>query len=59
MSHDWPDGEGPSDRAASREHVRMLLDKPEHQAAKGSRRDESTRDDTAIDDPDHQQKNKP
>lgn len=56
MSH--PDDEGPSDREASRKHVKALLEKPEHKADRGDPRDEATRDDDAIDDPGHQKPDK-
>lgn len=39
------DDEGPSDRGKAKEHVKQLLDKPEHKKPKGSPDDEATRDD--------------
>lgn len=50
MSH--PEGEGPSDRAASKALARQNLKDPKHDAEPGSKRDLRTVDDD-LEDPKH------
>lgn len=45
--------EGPSDRGKAKEHVRKLLEKPEHRRVKGHPDDLATVD-SDVDDPKHQ-----